>query len=255
MKITATSRFSLGFLFLTLSFYAQSSSVTKQDQSTKTTSLKEYVLLFRYPNITYTEQQLADLGNKWKKTIANWKSRGVYVSNEVFQPKGTLITGTVAKISENTFAEGTMFLGAIVTILAHSKEQAIELAKESPVLAIEGTIEVREHRYIDKSKRVIFIDTFTIPENAREAFIIRMNKNRDLLKTMPGFIEDHAYEKTSGESRFNYVTIATWENEEAITNAKKAINAYYRNENFNLQEFIKQNGITLERALYSEMKK
>lgn len=254
MKTISNSPFSLGFLFLTLSFYAQSSFVTKQDQSTKTTGLKEYVLLLRYPNITYTEQQLTDLGNKWKKTIANWKSRGVYVSNEVFQPKGTLITDT-AKISENTFAEGTVFLGAIVTILALNKEQAVELAKESPVLAVGGTIEVREHRYIDKSKRVTFIDTFTIPENAREAFIIRMNKNRDLLKTMPGFIEDHAYEKTSGESRFNYVTIATWENEEAITNAKKAINAYYRNENFNLQEFIKQNGITLERALYNEMKK
>lgn len=255
MKTTAASRFSLGFLFLTLSFYAQSSSVTKQDQSTKTISLKEYVLLFRYPNITYTEQQLADIGNNWKKTIANWKSRGVYVSNEIFEPKGTLITDIAAKTSENTFAEGTMFLGAIVTILASNKEQVIELAKESPVLAIRGTIEVREHRYIDKSKRVIFIDTFTIPEKSREAFIFRMNKNRELLKTMHGFIEDHAYEKTAGDSKFNYITIATWENEEAIVNAKKVVAAHYEKESFNLQEFIKKNGIAMERALYSEMKK
>lgn len=253
MKTTSNSRFSLGFLFLTLSFYAQ--SPLNETQLLKTAALKEYVLLFRYPNITYTEQQLADIGNKWRKTIVGWKSRGVYISNEVFEPKGTLITDTAAKISENTFAEGTMFLGAIVTILALSKEQAVELAKESPVLSIGGSIEVREHRYIDKSKRVTFIDTFTIPENAREAFINRMNKNRELLKTMPGFIKDHAYEKTAGESRFNYITIATWENEDAITNAKKAVEAYYRNENFNLQEFIKQNGIKLERALYSEMKK
>lgn len=253
MKTTTASRFSLGFLFLTLSFYAQ--SPLNETQPLKIAALKEYVLLFRYPNITYTEQQLADIGNKWKKTIANWKSRGVYVSNEVFEPKGTLITDTAAKISENTFAESTMFLGAIVTILASNKEQAVELAKESPVLTIGGTIEVREHRYIDKSKRVTFIDTFTIPENAREAFISRMNKNRELLKTMPGFIEDHAFEKTSGESRFNYVTIATWENEEAIINAKKVVAAHYEKESFSLQEFIKQNGITLERALYSEMKK
>lgn len=253
MKTTSNFRLSLGLLFLALSFYAQ--SLLKETQPLKTAVLKEYVLLFRYANITYSEQQLADIGNKWRKTIADWKSKGIYVSYEVFEPKGTLITDTAAKISENTFAEGTMFLGAIVIILAHSKEQAIELAKESPVLSIGGTIEVREHRYIDKSKRVTFIDTFTIPENSREAFIGRMNKNRELLKTMPGFIEYHAYEKTAGKSKFNYITIATWENEEAITNAKKAINAYYRNENFNLQEFIKQNDITMERALYSEMKK
>lgn len=233
MKTTSNSRFSLGILFLTLSFYAQ--SPINETQPLKTAALKEYVLLFRYPNITYTEQQLADIGNKWQKTIANWKSRGIYISNEVFQPKGTLITDVTAKISENTFAEGSMFLGAIVTILAHSKEQAIELAKESPVLAIGGSIEVREHRYIDKSKRVTFIDTFTIPENAREAFIGRMNKNRDLLKTIPGFIEHHAYEKTSDAGRFNYITIAVWENEDAITNAKKAVDAHYEKENFNLQ--------------------
>lgn len=253
MKTTSNSRLSLGLLFLTLSLYAQ--SPLKETQPLKKAALKEYVLLFRYPNITYTEQKLADIGNKWRKIIAGWKSKGVYISNEVFEPKGTLITDTTAKISENTFAEGTMFLGAIVTVLAHSKEQAIELAKESPVLSIGGTIEVREHRYIDKSKRVTFIDTFTIPENAREAFINRMNKNRDLLKTMPGYIEDHAFEKKAGDSRFNYITIATWENEEAIVNAKKAISAHYEKENFNLQEFIKQNGITMERALYNEMKK
>ncbi|WP_164879140.1 antibiotic biosynthesis monooxygenase [Flavobacterium cerinum] len=253
MKTTSNSKLSLGLLFLTLSLYAQ--SPLKETQPLKTAALKEYVLLFRYPNINYTEQQLADIGNKWHKTIAGWKSKGLYISNEVFEPKGILITGTAAKISENTFAEGTMFLGAIVTVLAQNKEQAVELAKESPVLATGGNIEVREYRYIDKSKRVTFIDTFTIPENAHESFINRMNKNRELLKTIPGFIEDHAYVKTVGESRFNYITIAIWENEEAISNAKKAVEAYYRNENFNLQEFIKQNGIIMERALYSEMEK
>ncbi|MNJ94959.1 hypothetical protein D3C87_126630 [compost metagenome] len=255
MNTKCKTRLSLNFLFLTLSFYGQNSPAVKHDSFTNPIVLKEYVLLFRYPNIVYTQQQLEDLKLQWSITIAGWKNKGAYISNQVLEPKGILITGKNAKIKENTFAEGDMFLGATITLLAQSKELAIELAKESPVLSIGGNIEIREPRYIDKSKRVTLIDTFTIPQSLYEVFIERMSRTKDMLKKMLGFIEDHTYEKTSEESHLSYITITTWENEESLAQAKKAMASLYKKENFNLQEFIEKNGIIMQRTIYKEMKK
>lgn len=255
MSTKCNTRFSINFLFLTLSFYGQNSPTVKQDLYTDSVVMKEYVLLFRYPNIAYTKEQLENLKQEWSKTIANWKSKGLYVSNQVFEPKALLVSGKDGKIRENTFAEDDMFLGAIVTLLSQNKEQAIQLAKESPVLSIGGSIEIREHRYNSKNNRVTLIDTFIIPESVREIFINRMNKYRSILKTLPGFVEDHVYEKASSKSNINCITTTVWESEGALANAKKAIIQYNIEENLNLQEFMQKNGITLERAIYNEIER
>lgn len=255
MNTKYKTRLSLNFLFLTLSFYGQNSPAVKHDSFTNPIVLKEYVLLFRYPNIVYTQQQLEDLKLQWSITIAGWKNKGAYISNQVLEPKGVLITGKNAKIKENTFAEGDMFLGATITLIAQSKELAIELAKESPVLSIGGSIEIREHRYSSQNNRVTLIDTFLIPESARGIFINRMNTYRSILKTLPGFVEDHTYEKTSTGSKFNCITTTTWESEGALAEARRAIIQYNIEENFSIQEFMQKNGIKLERAVYTEIKK
>ena len=214
--------------------------------------MKEYTLLFPYPTITYTSQQLETLKQQWSKTLSDWRAKRVYVSNQVFEPKGTIITSQGNK-DEEAFAKSSTFKGAAVTLLAESKEQVVALAKEAPVFTVGGSVEIREPRYTNKNNRVIFIDTFTIPKQSKEAFITRMTINRKLIKTMPGFIEDHAYEKSTGDSKFNYITVAIWESEEAVIIAKKAVSEQYKKENFNLVEFINQNQITLERAMYRDM--
>lgn len=251
MKIINKPFAFVGIMLLCITSAAQSSK--SLSEPVKSTAMKEYILLFRYPDVTYTPEQNQKLKEQWQKVIADWKSKGIFVSNQVLEPNGTLIIKD-GKIQDDTFAEGNSFLGASVTILAESKEQAIILAKETPVLSVGGSIEIREPRYTDQSKRVTFIDTFIVPEQARQAFLNHMNINRNLIKMLPGFVGDHAYEKTGGDGRFNYITIAVWESEEAVANAKKAVTAQYEKEGFNLPEFIKDNGIILDRAMYSEMK-
>ena len=57
-------------------------------------------------------------------------------------------------------------------------------------------------------KPLILIDKFIVPLQAREEFVERMSVNRSFIKTLPGFVEDTAYEQTGGEGEFNFVTIA-----------------------------------------------
>ena len=191
MKTISKPLVFVGIMLLCITSAAQSSK--SLSEPVKSTAMKEYVLLFRYPDVTYTPEQNQKLKEQWQKVVADWKSKGIFVSNQVLEPNGTLITMD-GKIQEDTFAEGNSFLGATVTILADSKEHAIALAKETPVLSVGGSIEIREPRYTDKSKRITFIDTFIVPEQARQAFLNRMSINRNLIKMLPGFAGDHAYD-------------------------------------------------------------
>ncbi len=103
---------------------------------------------------------------------------------------------------------------------------------------------------MDTAARKIFIDKFFVPKEAKQEFDERMKVNRDFLKTLHGFIEDNAYQRTDEKGDFVIVTVAIWENEDAIKNAKEAVQAEYQRENFDMQGMIKRLGITIDRGIY-----
>ena len=98
----------------------------------------------------------------------------------------------------------------------------------------------------------ILIDEFTVPTKAREEFLTRLRMNLNLIKKQPGFVETTAYEKFGG-GEFNYVTIAVWENEEALTKAKQTVSAEHRKQAFDLQEMLKRLNIKIDRAVYKKL--
>lgn len=100
--------------------------------------------------------------------------------------------------------------------------------------------------------KVVLIDRFVVPSTSKTQFLERMKVNRDFIKTLPGFVEDSAYEQ-AGENRSNYVTIAVWQDEESIQKAKQAVTREYQDEGFNMPEFIRKLNITLERGVYQKL--
>ena len=99
----------------------------------------------------------------------------------------------------------------------------------------------------------IFIDRFIVPQNSKTEFIKRMKINRDLIKTLPGFIEDSVYERNDEQGHVIFVTVATWASEEAIKKAKDAVQAAYRKEGFNIQAMLERLNITMaERGVYTK---
>ena len=101
--------------------------------------------------------------------------------------------------------------------------------------------------------RQIFIDQFIIPENAKLEFTERMNFNRDFIKKLPGFIEDAAYKRQDGNGNIICMTIATWESEEALSEAKAAVQTEYQRIGFNPQELLTRLNITMDRGVYQPM--
>jgi heme-degrading monooxygenase HmoA len=100
--------------------------------------------------------------------------------------------------------------------------------------------------------QLIFIDRFVVPNTAKAEFLERMKINRDFIKTLPGFIDDSAYEQ-AGETESYYVTTAIWRDQQAIQMARAAVTAEYEREGFNPPEFMKKLNIKMERGVYKKL--
>jgi steroid delta-isomerase-like uncharacterized protein len=99
-----------------------------------------------------------------------------------------------------------------------------------------------------------FIDKFFIPAAAIDEFHHRMKANRDLLRTLPGFIKDAAYEHLDESGNLICITIAEWASTDAMGHAKETVQAEYKKEGFDMQGFLKRLNISMERGLYTELK-
>jgi len=98
------------------------------------------------------------------------------------------------------------------------------------------------------------IDRFIVPQPAIDTFMQRVNYNRNFIKKLPGFMHDAAYQHRDEKGNLIFVTVAVWENETLINNAKNAVQSEYKRIGFNMPQFLEQAGITIERGIYEEVK-
>ena len=87
------------------------------------------------------------------------------------------------------------------------------------------------------------IDTFLVPASARAEFDSAARRNLDFIRTQPGFLGHWVFEKTAGPGRFDVVTVAAWESQEAIDRAGAAVRAYYQRIGFDPPAFMAARGI------------
>ncbi len=96
----------------------------------------------------------------------------------------------------------------------------------------------------------VLIDTFTVPEESKAAFLEQARKAQSFIRTLPGFVEGFLYEQQDGESHYNFLTTAVWESEEAFENAKKAVTSEYQRRGYNPQEVAEKLGVERVRSTY-----
>lgn len=98
---------------------------------------------------------------------------------------------------------------------------------------------------------IVLIDTFTVPEAAKDEFREAAVKAQNFIKTLPGYVEGFIYEQTGGESSLNFLTTAVWKDEEAFENAKKVVLAEYQKRGYDPQVTRKKLGIAQTRSTYT----
>ncbi len=99
---------------------------------------------------------------------------------------------------------------------------------------------------------VAFIGKYLIPAASKETFLERQNIARAYIHTLAGFVRDHAYERITENGDTEYITIATWANDEALNNARELVQAENDRQGFDRAEMLKRLHIKMEPGVFRE---
>jgi heme-degrading monooxygenase HmoA len=105
----------------------------------------------------------------------------------------------------------------------------------------------------EEKTRVYRIDKFRVPAAAREEFLARVRTSNEILRAIPGFVEDFFFEQLGASGDTKIVTIAVWENEQAFLSAKSRVQEHYKKIGFNPAEIIKRLGIEADMDAYTKL--
>jgi heme-degrading monooxygenase HmoA len=101
--------------------------------------------------------------------------------------------------------------------------------------------------------RVYRIDKFRVPAAAREEFLARVRTSNEILRAIPGFVEDFFFEQLGASGDTKIVSVAVWENEQAFLSAKSRVEEHYKKIGFNPAEIIKRLGIEADMDAYTKL--
>lgn len=196
-------------------------------------------LIQSFPDIQWKVQELIAEGDK---VMVKWEIQGTHVN--AFQhiaPTGKKVSGIGMGIY--TFRDGKVVSTQVQT-------DRLGFLQELGVLPVDLNQLTNKRA---QNGEISFIDKFFVPAKAKKEFYERVRINRGFIKQLPGFVEDAAYEYTDDNGDLIFVTVAQWENKEALGKAKEAVQEEYKKEGFDMPGMLKRLGITVDRGVYAEV--
>jgi len=106
--------------------------------------MKEFLMLIR-ENADYgemTAEQMQDDIEKQIKWVEELMAKGIFKDGNPLNPEGSHIKGNV--ITDGPYVESKECISGYYFLLANSLEEATEMAKGCPSLALGGSVEIRE---------------------------------------------------------------------------------------------------------------
>lgn len=109
--------------------------------------MAEYLLLFRggdHEEAQKSPEKWQEHMQKWMHWMGALKEEGKLIGAQPLVNTGKVITGTNKVISDGPYAEGKELVGGYLACKADSYDEAVEIAKNCPILEHNGIVEVRE---------------------------------------------------------------------------------------------------------------
>lgn len=196
------------------------------------------VLIKAFPDIQWSLLEVMGEGNK---VYVRWKVQGTHTAQ--FQN----IPATGKSVNSDGMAVYELIDGKIVSGQVFTDRFGF-LQQLGVLPADIAALSSRQAH----PEYIRFIDKFLVPAAAREEFMTRVRVNQNFIKTLPGFVEDAAYERVDEQGNLVYITMAVWKNEDALKHAKEAVQAAYKQEGFNPADMFERLHITMDRGQYKE---
>jgi steroid delta-isomerase-like uncharacterized protein len=190
-----------------------------------------------FPDVQWKLQQIvveADIATLW------WSVEGTHTKPfQGFPPSGKKILIEGTGVFE--FKDGKIVYAKVLT-------DRVALLQQINIIPVDiSSLNKKENE-----TTINFIDRFFVPASAIQPFEQRMKINRELIKTLPGFINDEVYRQYDKNGNLICITIAKWEGEEALSKAKETVQKEYEKQNFNPAKMFQELGITLDRNTYKK---
>jgi hypothetical protein len=114
--------------------------------------MKDFMLIFLNGSSAgqLSPEEMQDNMQQWFAWIEKLKAKDIYVSGEALLPAGKTVKGPKGLVTDGPFAESKELVGGYFIIKAASIEEAAEIAKDCPDLALNGNVEVREVMQFEK---------------------------------------------------------------------------------------------------------
>lgn len=97
---------------------------------------------------------------------------------------------------------------------------------------------------------VFRIDSFIVPQPAREDFLQRVTATHQILRRQTGFVLDRIVERPLGDGTSRLITIVEWAGADAIAGAVRAVRQAHAGDGFSAADFIADNGIVADIGMY-----
>jgi hypothetical protein len=95
----------------------------------------------------------------------------------------------------------------------------------------------------EPSSPIFRVDVFNVPARARGRFLDQVEETHRVLRTIPGFVEDHILEQTNGVDAFNIVTMVRWKDESSVRRAKAMVSEWHARIGFSPRVLMKELGV------------
>jgi len=93
---------------------------------------------------------------------------------------------------------------------------------------------------------VTLINVFSVPKGKEDAFLQLWEKVKGDITKQPGFISGKFHKSLKSESRYNFINVALWDNEEGYWKA-------YEKSAAPMKAALQQLGVEMTPALYDAM--
>lgn len=196
-------------------------------------------LIKAFPDVQWKLEEVVSEGDK---VAVKWKLQGTHKKPfNNFAATGKIVSNEGMAVFE--LKEGKVIKSVVQTDRLGFFQQLEALPSDLSVFS----------KKVSKDK-VSFIDKFFVPGAAKKEFYERMRINRSFIKGLPGFIDDAVYEYIDPNGNLICITIAHWENNEALNKAKEAVQAEYKKQGFDTADMFKRLNIVADRGVYTELK-
>ncbi|HEU5080378.1 MAG TPA: YciI family protein [Opitutaceae bacterium] len=116
--------------------------------SSNTSSRSPFLLLFRNAgpdaHAHLNEQERADLTKRWNDWYGRLEAEGKVSTGAPLALNGRVVTGRVGNVvTDGPYAEAKEIVGGFVILTVANLDEATEIARQVPGLAIDLTVEVR----------------------------------------------------------------------------------------------------------------